>query len=204
MAADPALYQDALLAAVANDVPHDEEVARQIELLDELQFALDLALRALPQLALPRAQIAVACAFHGARPQKRVHGFALRHGIARKLVAKIVQREFQTRRQLQGVRDGFGQIGEKLQHLLRRFDIALAVTRQQASRGIERAMVANAGEDIENLALFRLGVLCALRGQQWQAQAARQLDGRPDCGPLARGCSGAAVRHKRSRGRRSR
>ena len=39
-------------------------------------------------------------------------------------------------------------------------------------------MIANAGEDIENLPLFRLGVLRALRGQQRQAKAARQLDGR--------------------------
>ena len=39
-------------------------------------------------------------------------------------------------------------------------------------------MIANAGEDIENLALFRLGILRTLGGQQRQLQAARQFDRR--------------------------
>ena len=38
-------------------------------------------------------------------------------------------------------------------------------------------MVANAGEDIENMALIGLGILRALRGQQRQLQAACQIDG---------------------------
>ena len=105
-------------------------------------------------------------------------------GIARKLIAKIVQRELKARRQLQRVRDGLGQIGKQPQHLLRRFDIALAVVRQQTSGSIERAMVADAGEDIQNLALFRLGILRALRCQQRQSQAARQFDRRLIAGLL--------------------
>ena len=39
-------------------------------------------------------------------------------------------------------------------------------------------MIADAGEDVENLPLFRLGILRALRCQQRQAEAARQRDGR--------------------------
>ena len=172
-------------------------------MLDERQFAFDLALSALPQLALSRAQITVASTFHGACPQKRVHGFAFGDGIARELIAEIVQRECEARRQLQRVRDGLRQIGKQLQHLLRRLDVALAVARQQTSGSIERAMVANAGEDIQNLALLRLGVLRALRCQQRQLQAARQTRSRLDCAPPARGCSDAAVRRKHSRDRRS-
>src|SRR5271165_7394797 len=86
-------------------------------------------------------------------------------------------RKYKARRQLQCVRNSRRQIGEQLQHLLRRLDVALAVASQQTAARIERAMVANAGEDIQNLALFRPGVLCSLRGQQRQLQAARQLDG---------------------------
>ncbi len=193
-----------LRAAVANDVPHDEEIAGQFEMLDERQFALDLALGALPQLALSRAQIAVASAFHGARPQKRVHGFAVGDGIARELVAKIVQRECETRGQLQRVRDGVRQIGKQALHLLRCLDVALAVARQQTAGSIERAMVANAGEDIQNLALLRLGILRALRRQQRQVQAVCQIDRGLIARLLLHGCSDVAARRKRSRDRRSR
>src|SRR5208283_5233192 len=98
--------------------------------------------------------------------------------ISWKLIAKIVQRELEARRQLQGVRDGLRQIGKQLQHLLRRLDVALAVLSQQTSGSIERAMVADAGEDIQNLARFRFGILCALCCQQRESQAARQLDRR--------------------------
>ena len=38
-----ALHQDVVLAAEAHDVPDDQEIAGEIELFDERQFALDLA-----------------------------------------------------------------------------------------------------------------------------------------------------------------
>ena len=44
-----ALHQDALLAAVAHDVPHDQEISGQFELFDQREFALDLPSGALPQ-----------------------------------------------------------------------------------------------------------------------------------------------------------
>ena len=108
--------------------------------------------------------------------QKRIHRLLVRHGIAGELVAQDLQREFEARRQLQSIGGSFGQIGEEPLHLFRRLDITLAVPRQQAARSIERAMIANAGKDIEDLALFGLGILRTLRRQQRQAQAARKLD----------------------------
>jgi hypothetical protein len=47
-----------------------------------------------------------------------------------------------------------GQVGEDARHLGGRFHVALAVARsERASRGRERDVVADAGEDVEQLAL---------------------------------------------------
>src|SRR5579862_843805 len=60
--------------------------------------------------------------------------------------------------------------------MLRRFQVAFAVARQQPAGGIERAVIADAGEDVEDLALLRASVLRALGCQQRKLQTACQLD----------------------------
>ncbi len=82
------LHQDALLAAEAHDVPHDQEIAGEFELFDQRQLALDLPLCALPKVAFSAA-VSLPRAFLGALAQERHHGLALRHGIARKFVTEI-------------------------------------------------------------------------------------------------------------------
>ena len=57
------LHQDVLLAAVLHDVPDDEEISGELELLDQRQLAFDLAAGALPEFALSGAQITIARAF---------------------------------------------------------------------------------------------------------------------------------------------
>ena len=99
-------------------------------------------------------------------------------GYCGKLIAEIVHREIEAGRELQGVRSGLRQIGKELQHLLRRFEVALTVACQQTSGRIECAMVADAGKHVEDLTLCGFGVLRALRSQHWQLQTASQLDGR--------------------------
>ena len=53
------LHQDVLLAAVVDDVPDDEEVAGEIELLDQIELALDLASRTIVirPISLARARL---------------------------------------------------------------------------------------------------------------------------------------------------
>ena len=68
-----ALRQNVVLFAEAHDVPHDQEVARQLELFDQRQFALDLPLGALVIRA-----VAAARAFVGALAQKADSAFRLR------------------------------------------------------------------------------------------------------------------------------
>ena len=70
------LHQDVLLAAEVHDVPDDEEVAGELELLDEIQLAGHL--RARPVVIRP---VAIARADLGDLPQERDLGLARRHGI---------------------------------------------------------------------------------------------------------------------------
>ena len=170
-----ALGQDALLAAEAHQVPHDEEVAGQVELFDERQFALDLAAGAGAEFGRGPA-VARLRALLGARAQEGIHGLARGHGIARELVAQVGERELQARRERFGVGDGFGEVGEKLGHLGGGLQAALGVARQQAPGGGQGAVVVEAGEDVENFAAIRGGVGDAVGGQERQAEGARQRD----------------------------
>ena len=85
-----ALHQDPLLAAVADDLPDDEEISRKVELFNQRQLALNL-----PGGALAQRPIALTCALQRARAQKRIHALALRHRIAGKFISQISEREFQ-------------------------------------------------------------------------------------------------------------
>src|SRR5690242_21319562 len=53
------LDQNVLLAAVINDVPDDQEVTSEIELFDQIEFALDLAPRPIVvgTIPLPRTRL---------------------------------------------------------------------------------------------------------------------------------------------------
>jgi hypothetical protein len=121
------LGKDVLFAAEADDVPDDEEISGEVELLDEMEFAFDLAAGALLQVlimeavlwdavARKRDAITPAGAFVGALAQKRHHGLAFGHGITRKFVAQIAKLEFEAGGKFGGVGDGFRQVGEELGH----------------------------------------------------------------------------------------
>ena len=165
------LRQNATVPAEIHDVPNDQEIAVQRQLFDQRQFALDLPPRfvVIRMVAPPRAFI---------RPftEKRSHALAFRHRIARKFVAQIRQREFQARRNLTGVRDGFRQIGEQPRHLRAGLDIALRIGREQPSGGFERHLFAHAGEHIQHFPLPRSGVANAIGGHQRNAQPPRLFD----------------------------
>ena len=92
------LRQNAVVAAETHDVPDDQEIAGQFQLFDQRQLALDL-----PPRLLVIGLVAPPRAFIRALAQERLHGFARRHGIARKFVAQIGQREFQARGNFRGV-----------------------------------------------------------------------------------------------------
>src|SRR5207245_45769 len=86
-----ALHEDFLFAAKSNDVPDDQEVPGKVQLFDQRQFALYLALAAFKQIIVPFSAIPVLKAFFRALAKKRIHRFSLGNGIARKFVAEISQ-----------------------------------------------------------------------------------------------------------------
>ena len=81
-----ALHENVVLQAELHDVPDDQEIAFQLEFLDQREFAFDLS----PGFFVVRTE-ALARAFVGALAQKRSHRFAVADRIARELVAEIFQ-----------------------------------------------------------------------------------------------------------------
>jgi hypothetical protein len=91
-----------------------------------------------------------------------------RQRIFGEFVAQIGEREFQSPRQFHRFGDRFGNIAKKPRHRLGRFEIALGISRQQASGFRHGLFVANRGERVEKLALFRRRVANAVGGKQRQ------------------------------------
>ena len=81
------LHEDVLLAAEIDDVPDDQEVAGEIELLDQIELALDLrrARSSIRPISFARARLRDL-------PEKRRHRFSRRHRVIGKPVAEIGHR----------------------------------------------------------------------------------------------------------------
>src|SRR5580704_6141354 len=104
--------------------------------------------------------------FQRAFSQKCDLRFVVGCWINRELVAKILERELQSRGKFFGVEDGFRQVGKQRSHLRRRFDVPFAVGGEQAAGVGKSAMVANAGEDIQKFAVLWSDVANAVGGEQ--------------------------------------
>src|SRR6185369_15448562 len=91
-----ALYQEALFATVANDIPHDKEVAFQFETFNQCKFALDLAMRTFAEIPIAPS-IAVTLSLSSTLSQEGHHRLSLRNRVARKFISEILQRELQAR-----------------------------------------------------------------------------------------------------------
>ena len=165
-----ALAEDAVIAAEVHDVPHDEEIAGEIEFLDEGQLALDLLAG-----ALVVGDVAEAGALVGALAQETHHGLAFGDGIARELVAEVGEGEVEARCDLGGVGDGVGNVGEERGHFGGRFDAAFGVLLEQSAGFGERGLIADAGEDVEQFALRGRDVRRLVGGDQGNAEAAGAL-----------------------------
>jgi hypothetical protein len=108
------LDEDVVVTAELHDVPDDQEVAGEIELVDHRELVLDLPLR----VVLVRA-IAVARAAIGQQPQIRMERFTRRHRVNREAIAEILQREGEPIGERAAHRDRFRDIREERRHLLR-------------------------------------------------------------------------------------
>jgi hypothetical protein len=146
------LRQDLLLAAEVDDVPDDQEVAGEIELLDQIEFAGDLR----AGLVVKRP-VALARAHQRDGAQKRAGRFARRHREIRKAIADIGHRVLDPigQRARGGQRRGL--VAEQRRHLGRRLQIPLRVGRQLPPRLFDRRLVADAGEHVIERPLDRIG-----------------------------------------------
>ena len=141
----PPLHQDVVGAAVLDDVIHDEEVAGEVEAPDDLQLVGDLAARLAGERSLT---VARACPLLGQRAQVLVRGLAGGQRIVGEAIADVLEREGQAHGQLAGIRDGLGEIGEEARHLQAGLEAALVVQRQETAGGVERGLLADAGQHV--------------------------------------------------------
>jgi hypothetical protein len=135
------LHEDVVLAAVVHDVPDNQEIAGEIELVDEIELALDLTPGAIVvrTVALARARLRNL-------PQKRPHRFAVRHRILGESIAEIGHRVLDAIGQLLCRDNRLRQIRKKTAHGLRRFQIPLGVGAQATTCAIKCRFVADTRE----------------------------------------------------------
>ncbi len=162
-----------MLLAEADDVPHDEEVARELELLDQRELLLDLGLR-----------------FGGERPEAgaravpgelaKVGGGRLagRQRIIGKPVAQIGEREVERAGEIERRSDRLGVIAPQLRHLARSFQVTLAFAVEQRAGAVEPAAQPQAGEHVVETLAVLARVAHTVGGEQRQVGVARQLEQR--------------------------
>ena len=153
-----ALDEDPLRAAEVDDVPDDQEVALELELLDEGQLALHLAPRALVirPVAVARAQVR-----H--RAQERGVGLARRQRVVGELVGQVVQGEAQPVGQRFRVAEEDGPVAKRAAICFGDFRWRSAFSASSRPGVGQRALLADAGEDVEQRAARGARVAHAIR-----------------------------------------
>ena len=159
--APAALHHDVVFPAEIDDVPDDQKITGEPELLDQREFLLELCFhrRADRGVTLLRAE-------EGDRAQERIHRVAIGHRIIGEIVADDFREK--TRGAPPGARCFRSRPADReraLSFRLRSSNGAPHFVRRVA-RGIEMGVLADAGENVEHLAAVRTGVLHAVRRQQ--------------------------------------
>ncbi len=170
-----ALHEDVVLPAEIDDVPDDEEVAGELELLDEIELARDLGAR----LVVVRP-VAFARADVGDVAQERRLRFTGRHRVIRKAVAEIGHRVLQAIGELARTRDRAWLVGKQRRHIGRRLQVPLRVGRETTARRRQIGVMVNAGEDVEQRPRLRRVEADAVGRQRRHAERLRQADERRD------------------------
>ena len=146
------MHEDVLLPRVIHDVPDNEEVPGELELLDQVELASNLEASLVVVRTIPFARADI-----GDLPQERDLGVAVRYRVLRKPVAEIRHRVFEALGQCLDARERLGAIGEEPRHGFRRLQIPFGVPREPPPRGIERGAMANTCQYVEQRALGGLG-----------------------------------------------
>ena len=156
------LAENALVLGDPDDVEDGEEVALVSEPLDEGELLLELRLDAIGKAA----RIA-----HG-RPApghllEPIGGLpARRHGLVGIVVAKLVEREIDARQKVLRLGDGVRRVAEQARHLGRPLQVALGIDLEPAAGGVDRHLLADAGEDVLQVAGAGLVVERVVDGEE--------------------------------------
>ncbi len=167
----PALREDALPFAVLDDLPHREEVAAVLELVDERELLLQLRAhvgRDGPAVALP-------CAGEGELPEPFRCRVAGRHPLLRIAVLDLLEAECGPPGDLQGAGYQLRSVAVALGHLFFRKEPEARVRRQPRACLVERDTVADAGEHVVQLAPVRAVVEHLRSGDEGYAVPAREV-----------------------------
>ncbi len=168
-----ALHENPLLPAEIDDVPDDQEVAGERELLDQIQLARNLRARAVVIRPIPLARADLRHL-----PQERRHRLARGHRVVGEAIAEVGHRVAkpigERRRAGHRLRD----VAKELRHLLARLEEALGVQRQLPPGRLERRLVADAGEHVVERAILRRREAHAVGGHHRDVKRGRQRDQR--------------------------
>jgi hypothetical protein len=165
-----ALDQDLLLLAEAHDVPHDEEVALERELLDQRQLLLDLALGLRGERTEARAR-----AVPGELAQVGRRRLAGRERVVGEAVAEVGEREVELTREVERRLHRLRAVAEEGGHLARVLEVALALGVEEGAGLVETGAQADAGEQVEQALVVFARVAHTVGGDDRQSQARRQL-----------------------------
>jgi hypothetical protein len=144
-----ALGQHPALAGEAGDVLHDQEVAGEVELPDHGQLVLELAAGAVGQ----GVAVAAAGAGEGEPAQPGRLGLAGRRREDGEAVAEVGEPEGAALGHRAGGAQPVGAVGEEARHLGRRLQVPLGVGREAAAGAVERGLLAQAGQHVEQRAV---------------------------------------------------
>ena len=138
------LAEDAPLPRVADDVVDREEVGRVAKLLDQLELALDQ----LRHLLRHMIRIALLGPAPGAPGQLLVRRAAVVAVPDRVVVGELGELEPAPLQDLERALEGLRVVHEQPRHLAGRLQVPLGVGEQERCRVLDRAMLADAGQDV--------------------------------------------------------
>ena len=141
-----ALAEDPLAPAVPDDLPHRQEVAAVVELVDQGELPVDLLADRGRHPTRPGEAIARPAKRELAQPRGR--RLAVGQLLGRIAVADLGQAEGAARRHLARALEERRLVGEQPRHRLRRLQIVLGVRPDQPAGGGEGDAAADAGENV--------------------------------------------------------
>ncbi len=109
--------------------------------------------------------------------RKTVHGFGVGGVVARELVAEVVELKAEALGDEEGVVEGFGEVVEEAAHGAGGANLALGVALEEAAGLVERDVVADGGEDVEDFALVLGGVADAVGGEDGEMEGLGDAQG---------------------------